>query len=64
MQPIEAVDRLRREHRLAAGTTPYATTHVRLGTGLWVDERDVDAAIDEASRTKRPLLLDFTAAPQ
>ncbi len=27
-------------------------------------QRDVDAAIDEASRTKRPLLLDFTAAPQ
>ena len=27
-------------------------------------QRDVDAAIDEAARTQRPLLLDFTAAPQ
>jgi len=26
--------------------------------------RDVDAAIDEARRTNRPALLDFTAAPQ
>jgi hypothetical protein len=25
--------------------TPYATEHVRLGTGLWVDEQDIDAAI-------------------
>src|SRR5215208_4994579 len=41
----EAVDRLRREHRIAASVTPYATEHVRFGTGLWVDEADVDAAI-------------------
>ena len=25
--------------------------------------RDVDAAIAEAQRTKKPILLDFTAAP-
>ncbi len=27
-------------------------------------QRDVDAAIAEAGRTHRPVLLDFTAAPQ
>jgi hypothetical protein len=27
-------------------------------------QRDVDAALADAQRTKRPLLLDFTAAPQ
>lgn len=26
-------------------------------------QRDVDAALDEAKRTNRPLLIDFTAAP-
>jgi selenocysteine lyase/cysteine desulfurase len=41
----EAVERLRREHRIAASVTPYAVEHVRLGTGLWVDEDDVDAAV-------------------
>jgi selenocysteine lyase/cysteine desulfurase len=41
----EAVERLRREHAIAASVTPYADQHVRLGTGLWVDERDVDAAV-------------------
>jgi selenocysteine lyase/cysteine desulfurase len=41
----EAVERLRSEHRIGASVTPYATEHVRLGTGLWVDEQDIDAAI-------------------
>ncbi len=27
-------------------------------------QTDVDAALDEAQRTHRPVLLDFTAAPQ
>lgn len=27
-------------------------------------QRDVDAALAEATRAKRPVLLDFTAAPQ
>jgi thiol:disulfide interchange protein len=27
-------------------------------------QRDVDAALDDALRTHRPVLLDFTAAPQ
>jgi len=46
----EAVERLRREHRIAASVTPYRTEHVRLGTGLWVDEADVDAAVRAVSR--------------
>jgi selenocysteine lyase/cysteine desulfurase len=41
----QAVERLAREHRIAASVTPYAEEHVRLGCGLTVDERDVDAAI-------------------
>jgi selenocysteine lyase/cysteine desulfurase len=45
LQPRAVVERLRSEHRIAATVTPYATEHVRLGTGLWVDEDDVDAAI-------------------
>jgi len=27
-------------------------------------QRDVDAAMQDAERTHRPILLDFTAAPQ
>lgn len=45
MDPGTAVDRLRREHKVAATVTPYAQPYVRFGTGLWVDERDVDAAL-------------------
>jgi selenocysteine lyase/cysteine desulfurase len=45
LEPPDAVARLR-EHRVAASVTPYATPYVRLGTGLWVDEADVDAALD------------------
>ncbi len=45
-----AVDRLRAEHRVAASVTPYAVEHVRLGTGVWVDEADVDAAVKAISR--------------
>jgi selenocysteine lyase/cysteine desulfurase len=45
VDPGEAVQRLAREHRIAASVTPYAERHVRFGTGLWVDERDVDAAL-------------------
>jgi isopenicillin-N epimerase len=46
----DVVERLRREHRIAATVTPYAEEHVRLGTGLWVDEADVDAALDAVTR--------------
>ena len=44
LDPPTAVMRLR-ERRIAASVTPYAQPYVRLGTGLWVDEADVDAAL-------------------
>ena len=50
MEAGDAVERLRAEHRIGASVTPYATEHVRLGAGLWVDEKDVDAAIRAVSR--------------
>ena len=50
VDPATAVDRLRREHGIAASVTPYADPYVRLGTGLWVDEADVDAALDAVAR--------------
>jgi selenocysteine lyase/cysteine desulfurase len=50
MRAGEAVERLRSEHEIGASVTPYATEHVRLGPGLWVDETDVDAAIRAVSR--------------
>ena len=49
LDPATAVDRLRREHQIAASVTPYAQPYVRLGTGLWVDEADVDAAVKAVS---------------
>jgi selenocysteine lyase/cysteine desulfurase len=52
VDPGEAVERLRREHRIAASVTPYAERHVRLGTGLWNDEADVDAAVQAVRRLK------------
>ena len=50
LDPGEAVERLAREHRIAASVTPYAERHVRFGTGLWVDEADVDAAVSAVAR--------------
>ena len=44
MRPEDAVERLA-EQRVRASVTPYADQHVRLGTSLHVDERDVDAAV-------------------
>jgi selenocysteine lyase/cysteine desulfurase len=49
LDPPTAVDRLR-ERKVAASVTPYAQPYVRLGTGLWVDEADVDAALDAVAR--------------
>jgi selenocysteine lyase/cysteine desulfurase len=49
MDPGTAVDRLR-EHKVAASVTPYEPPYVRFGTGLWVDEGDVDAALDAVAR--------------
>jgi selenocysteine lyase/cysteine desulfurase len=45
VRPGEAVRRLRDEHRVIASVTPYATEYLRFGTGLMVDEADVDAAV-------------------
>ena len=50
LDPVTAVERLRREHKVAASVTPYAEPYVRLGTGLWVDEADVDAALSAIAR--------------
>ena len=44
MPPAQAVERLA-EQKIRATVTPYADEHVRLGTSLHVDERDVDAAV-------------------
>jgi selenocysteine lyase/cysteine desulfurase len=52
MDPATAVDRLRHEHKVAASVTPYAQPYVRFGTGVWVDERDVDAALDAVARLR------------
>ena len=49
MDPATAVARLR-ERKVAASVTPYAQPYVRFGTGLWVDEKDVDAALDVVTR--------------
>jgi selenocysteine lyase/cysteine desulfurase len=49
LDPPTAVDRLR-ERKIAASVTPYAQPYVRLGTGLWVDEADVDAALSAIAR--------------
>jgi selenocysteine lyase/cysteine desulfurase len=46
VRPGEAVRRLRDEHRVIASVTPYATEYLRFGTGLMVDEADVDAALE------------------
>jgi selenocysteine lyase/cysteine desulfurase len=49
LDPPTAVMRLR-ERRVAASVTPYAQPYVRLGTGLWVDEADVDAALSAITK--------------
>jgi selenocysteine lyase/cysteine desulfurase len=49
LDPATAVMRLK-EGKIAASVTPYAQPYVRLGTGLWVDEQDVDAALSAIAR--------------
>jgi selenocysteine lyase/cysteine desulfurase len=49
LDPLTAVERLR-ERGIAGSVTPYAQPYVRLGTGLWVDEADVDAALSAVAR--------------
>jgi selenocysteine lyase/cysteine desulfurase len=43
--PEEIVERLRREHRIVASVTPYATRYVRFGTSIVNSEDEVDAAL-------------------
>jgi selenocysteine lyase/cysteine desulfurase len=43
-RPEAVVDRLRNEHRVVATVTPYATSYVRLGPGLYTSVADVDRA--------------------
>ncbi len=42
----------RLEHVLGHGgmSVVYLAEHVRLGTGIWVDEKDIDAAIRAVAR--------------
>jgi selenocysteine lyase/cysteine desulfurase len=49
LDPPTAVMRLK-ERKIAASVTPYAQPYVRLGTGLWVDEADVDAALSAITK--------------
>ena len=49
LDPGSAVQLLR-ERKIAGSVTPYAQPYVRLGTGIWVDEADVDAALDAVAR--------------
>ena len=49
LDPATAVTRLK-ERKIAASVTPYAQPYVRLGTGLWVDEADVDAALSAITK--------------
>jgi selenocysteine lyase/cysteine desulfurase len=49
LDPATAVMRLK-ERRIGASVTPYAQPYVRLGTGLWVDEADVDAALSAIAK--------------
>ena len=50
LDPVTAVERLRREHRSRRRSRPTPQPYVRLGTGLWVDEADVDAALSAIAR--------------
>jgi selenocysteine lyase/cysteine desulfurase len=49
LDPGTVVERLRREHRIAASVTPYRVSYARFGV-LGVDEADVDAALTAVSR--------------
>ena len=53
MPPFEAVDRLRRESRVIASVTPYATPYVRFGPGLYTRDEDVGATVEAVRRLVR-----------
>ena len=53
MSPAEAVARLRRESRVVASVTPYATPYVRFGPGLYTRDEDVGATVEAVRRLAR-----------
>jgi selenocysteine lyase/cysteine desulfurase len=53
MSPAEAVARLRRESRVVASVTPYATPYLRFGPGLYTRDEDVGATIEAVRRLAR-----------
>ena len=53
LTPAEAVGRLRRESRVIASVTPYATPYVRFGPGLYTRDEDIGAAVEAVRRLTR-----------
>jgi selenocysteine lyase/cysteine desulfurase len=53
VSPAEAVARLRRESRVVASVTPYATQYLRFGPGLYTRDEDIAAAIAAVRRLAR-----------
>jgi selenocysteine lyase/cysteine desulfurase len=51
--PAEAVARLRRESRVIASVTPYATQYLRFGPGLYTRDEDVAATIAAVRKLAR-----------
>jgi selenocysteine lyase/cysteine desulfurase len=45
MSSEQVVDRLRTEHRIAAGTTPYRESYVRLGPSIVTGPHEVDRLV-------------------
>jgi selenocysteine lyase/cysteine desulfurase len=55
ISPVEAVARLRREHRVIASVTPYATSYLRFGPGLYTRDEDIGATVEAVRRlAQRP----------
>jgi selenocysteine lyase/cysteine desulfurase len=53
VSPAEAVARLRRESRVIASITPYATSYLRFGPGLYTRDEDIGAAVAAVRRLAR-----------
>jgi selenocysteine lyase/cysteine desulfurase len=53
LSPAEAVARLRRESRVIASVTPYATQYLRFGPGLYTRDEDVGATVAAVRRLVR-----------
>lgn len=55
VSPAEAVARLRRESRVIASVTPYATQYLRFGPGLYTRDEDIGATVAAVRRlAQRP----------